>query len=105
MYKHIVVWTLVRRTDAQQVVKRLEEVLIILRSTIPGLLKIEVAADISEGDNAGDLLLYSEFDSRASFLKYDGSSPHQLLKKISVLIGNCGSLLITWFLTVSSFYQ
>lgn len=82
MYKHVVIWTLVRRTEAQQVVEQVEQILINLRATIPGLLKIEVAADISEGDNAGDLLMYSEFDSRASFLKYDESGPHQLLKTI-----------------------
>ena len=82
MYKHLVIWKLAQITLAPAVVKEAETILRELRSCIPGLLKIELACDLSGDETAGDLALYSEFSSREAYLEYDHSAVHQRLKKL-----------------------
>jgi heme-degrading monooxygenase HmoA len=82
MYKHLVIWKLVEKADAPQVVQAAQGVLAELRSSSPGLLTLELASTVGNDDTAGDLVLYSEFSSAAAYRDYDSSPGHQELKKV-----------------------
>lgn len=80
MIKHIVVWRLKesahgndRATNARLVKEMLES----LRGRIPGLLAIEVGVDFSRTENSADIVLYSEFASRAALDAYQSHPEHQ----------------------------
>lgn len=82
MIKHIVIWKLKefaqgndRATNARLFKQNVES----LRGKIPGLLAIEVGIDYSGTGNSGDVVLYSEFDSRASLDGYQAHPLHQAI--------------------------
>ncbi|MDR3630157.1 MAG: Dabb family protein [Desulfocapsaceae bacterium] len=79
MIKHIVCWKLRNRTkpleenaDAAAIKTALEG----LRGKIPGLLHLEVGFDFSGKDTAGDIVLYSEFESKEALLAYPEHPAH-----------------------------
>jgi Stress responsive A/B Barrel Domain len=82
MIKHIVMWTLKEsitgqaRTDALQRIKDSFEA---LPGRIPGLLAIEIGFDFSQTPESADLILYSEFESRAALEGYAGHPLHTAL--------------------------
>jgi hypothetical protein len=85
MIKHIVCWKLRNRirpfsenSDATAVKTALED----LRGKIPGLLHIEVGFDFSGKDTAGDIVLYSEFESKEALLAYQEHPAHVAVGKI-----------------------
>jgi hypothetical protein len=82
MYKHLVIWKLVDRTLAPALANEAETILRGMRSSMPGLLKIELASVLGGDETAGDLVLYSEFSDKEAYLYYDHSAGHQLLKKL-----------------------
>lgn len=86
MVKHIVVWKLketangnTKAENAQQIKAKLEA----LDGKIPGMLKIEVGIDFSKTESSSDLVLYSEFATRADL---DNYQVHPLHKEIMPFI-------------------
>jgi hypothetical protein len=85
MIKHIVCWKLLNRTtpleenrDALMIKTALED----LRGKIPGLLHLELGLDFSGKDSAGDIVLYTEFESREALRAYQEHPAHVQVGKI-----------------------
>lgn len=85
MIKHIVMWNLRGGSEAEkaaalgQVRRSFES----LRGRVPGLLHLEIGADLSRIDYACDVVLYSEFASQADLDAY-ASHPDHLRVKIEL---------------------
>jgi hypothetical protein len=81
--KHIVVWRLKPeahgRTAAQNAVS-IKEKLEALRGRIPGMLRLEVGLDFSHEETSSDVVLYSEFESRAALDGYQVHPEHEAVK-------------------------
>jgi quinol monooxygenase YgiN len=80
MVKHIVLWKLLetaggraRRENAIEIKRRLEA----LNGRIPGMIRLEVGLDFSATADSADLVLYSEFESRAALDAYQVHPEHQ----------------------------
>lgn len=85
MIKHIVIWKLKNKTlpmdrcaDALAIKNALES----LVGKIPGLLKTEVGFDFREKETSGDIVLYSEFESREALGNYQEHPEHVKVGKI-----------------------
>lgn len=80
MVKHIVMWRLhdevdgVNRHDAALAIKQALEA---LQGNIPGLTHIEVGIDFDHGEQAADIVLYSELESREALAAYQAHPLHQ----------------------------
>ena len=73
MIKHIVAWRLKESALGQDKAgnaRVMKEKLEALRGRIPGLLHLEVGLDFSAGENSSDIVLVSEFESRAALAAY-----------------------------------
>jgi len=83
MIKHIVMWS-VRGDDAAT---RAHNVALLkaefesLRGRVPGLLHLEIGVDESRIDYACDVVLYSEFASRAALADYAEHPEHLSVKR------------------------
>lgn len=83
MIKHIVMWN-VRGDDAEtraRNVQILKTEFESLRGCIPGLLHLEVGVDFSRIDYACDVVLYTEFASRAALLAYAEHPEHLRVRR------------------------
>ncbi len=85
MIKHIVCWKLRNNTrpfdensDALAIKTALED----LKGKVPGLLHIEVGFDFSGKDTAGDIVLYSEFESKEARNAYQEHPAHVAVRSI-----------------------
>ncbi len=80
MVKHIVMWRLHDEVDgilkAESAVA-IKEALEDLQGRIPGLVHIEVGLDFDGSDQAADLVLYSELESREALAGYQAHPLHQ----------------------------
>ena len=72
MIKHIVMWKLKDKADAEPLKKALEA----LRGKIPGLLNIEVGIDFNQSEHAADVVLYAELESRDALAAYQEHPEH-----------------------------
>jgi hypothetical protein len=83
MIKHIVMWNLKGETSEEkaQAVDRLKNAFESLIGKIPGLLHVEIGIDMSKGDYACDVVLYSEFDSHESLAAYAVHAEHIRVKQ------------------------
>ena len=63
MVKHIVIWRLKEENKEENALK-IKEALEALNGQIPELLHIEVGFDFSKKESSGDIVLYSEFESK-----------------------------------------
>lgn len=89
MIKHIVMWRLKDTADGrskQSNALMIKQKLEALQGKIPGLLKIEVGNDISLTANSGDIVLYSEFESKLSLAQYQSHPEH---KAVVPLVTEC----------------
>ncbi|MDX8398480.1 MAG: Dabb family protein [Mariprofundaceae bacterium] len=75
MIKHIVMWTLRNKADAEILKDKLEA----LHGKIPGLLKIEAGININLGEQAADLVLYSELQDIDALEVYQNHPEHQAI--------------------------
>jgi len=82
MFTHIVLWTLKdtangksRQENARLIKERFEE----LANMLDGLRHLEVGLDVLHGDDAADVALYAEFESRAAYEAYHAHPAHQAL--------------------------
>ncbi|QBR03531.1 Dabb family protein [Paraburkholderia pallida] len=78
MIRHIVMWRVAgrtaeeRRETASYVKKEFES----LRGVIPGLVALEVGIDVSAVDYACDVVLVTDFESRAALEAYADHPEH-----------------------------
>jgi hypothetical protein len=80
MIKHIVLWRVKGREDdkSREVTCRaIREKIEGLRGRIPGMLHIEAGIDFNRSDTAMDVVLYSEFESRAALDGYQEHPAHR----------------------------
>jgi hypothetical protein len=80
MIRHIVVWRLkdsALGNDKETNARLLREKLEALRGRIPGLLRLEVGLDFSATENSADVVLVSEFESRAALAAYQVHPEHK----------------------------
>jgi len=73
MIKHIVMWKLRNKADAEIIKDNLEA----LAGKIPGLLSVEVGIDFSNSEQSADVVLYSELESREALAAYQAHPEHQ----------------------------
>lgn len=80
MIKHIVIWKLKefsngcgREENAKLIQSRIEA----LKGKIPGMINLEVGVDFSRTDMSGDVVLYSEFESREALDAYQIHPEHK----------------------------
>jgi hypothetical protein len=79
MVKHVVFWKLKEELvgeQRQQVLRAIKDGFEALQGVIPGMTHIEIGVDVSRGPDSGDIVLYSEFESRAALEGYQGHSGH-----------------------------
>jgi quinol monooxygenase YgiN len=83
MVRHIVLWRLKesangrsKAENAADIKRRLEE----LNGKIPGMIKLEVGFDFSRTSESSDIVLYSEFESRAALDAYQTHPLHEAVK-------------------------
>ncbi|MBI5450092.1 MAG: Dabb family protein [Gammaproteobacteria bacterium] len=82
MIKHIVIWRLQDSAgghDKAHNARLLKQRLEALNGKIPGLIRLEVGIDFSHDAHSGDVVLYSEFESRAALQGYHDHPEHQAL--------------------------
>jgi len=72
MIKHIVMWELRNKADAEIIKDNLEA----LAGKIPGLLSVEVGIDFSDSEQSADVVLYSELESREALAAYQSHPDH-----------------------------
>lgn len=79
MIVHIVMWRLQEQAEANpkavnaQIAKDKLEA---LNGVIPGLIKLQVGIDFSRSEFSGDLVLYSELESREALAAYQQHPAH-----------------------------
>ena len=80
MVKHVVAWRLKESAlgnGKAENARRLRDMLAALRGRIPGLVRLEVGLDFSATPNSADVVLVSEFESRAALAAYQVHPEHQ----------------------------
>lgn len=83
MIKHIVLWRLKKTADEKEWREnalRVKEALEEMEGKIPGLLRLEVGIDFNRTDQASDVVLYSEFESREALEIYRDHPEHVKFK-------------------------
>jgi quinol monooxygenase YgiN len=81
--KHVVMWKLKPEADGltkAQNAEKLRSLLLACKDTTPGMLAYEVGFDIGTDSAPWDVILYSEFESRAALEAYQTSPVHLALK-------------------------
>ncbi|MDD3803920.1 MAG: Dabb family protein [bacterium] len=83
MVKHIVMWTVkdgALGKSKKENAKKLKSMLEALKEKIPFIKKLEVGINYAADEAAFDVVLYSEFESRADLEMYVAHPDHQALK-------------------------
>jgi hypothetical protein len=83
MIKHIVMWNVRAENDGERIdaANKIKHAFEGLRGRIPGLLMLEIGIDTSRIDYACDVLLYTEFESKAALECYSSHPEHALIKE------------------------
>ncbi len=79
MIKHIVIWRLHEQAEGNDKATNaniIKEKLEALNSEIPGLIKLEVGIDFLHSEQSGDLVLYSELESKDALSNYQQHPLH-----------------------------
>lgn len=82
MIKHIVMWNVKGSTPEErgESLRRIHAAFDGLVGVIPGLIALEVGADVSRVDDACDVVLYTEFESREALDAYSTHPDHLRIK-------------------------
>lgn len=81
MIKHLSLWRL-RCENAEEkarILTRLREEFHALPALIPGILKMELGANLNDGADQADCALYAEFEDRAALRRYIDHPAHGAL--------------------------
>lgn len=76
MIVHIVIWRLKDRGNTD-IAAQVKQTLEALNGKIPELKHLEVGIDFNKSDAAGDVVLYSTFDSKEAMAAYQAHPEHQ----------------------------
>ena len=89
MIKHIVMWSL-KSTGEQKIAdgQRLKQLLESLNGKIPGMLRLEVGVNFYPEEDATDLVLYSEFESRQALDSYMINPAHTAIQPLIKTLRN-----------------
>ena len=82
MIKHIVMWRLKEGIDKAASARAIKEALEGLNGKIPGLLHLEVGINFVADEQASDVVLYSEFESRAALEAYQTHPAHNVAAEV-----------------------
>jgi hypothetical protein len=96
MIKHIVMWTLkdsAEGADKAANAKKMKELLEALPGKIPCLRALEVGTDVFAASPACDVVLYSEFATRADLDAYQIHPEHQAVVAFVKLVVSSRSVL------------
>jgi hypothetical protein len=88
MINHIVMWTITDKYEKltkHEIVEKIKIMIENLPKHIPQLRKVEVGINFNNSDAAGDVVLYSEFDSVEDLEIYQEHPEH---KKVAAFISN-----------------
>ncbi len=83
MVRHIVFWRLNESANGRGKAENAAEVKRLLEGLngkIPGMIKLEVGFDFSRTSESSDIVLYSEFESRAALDAYQTHPLHEAVK-------------------------
>jgi hypothetical protein len=83
MIHHVVMWRLrdeAKRNSWVAIVEQLQRNVEAMRSSVPGLLRLELGANRAGVPDAADLLLYSEFESWRALQGYEAHPLHDELR-------------------------
>jgi len=72
----------VKLTQLAALTTQLQTLAVSMRAAIPGLLRLEVGSSSSKGQDAADLLLFSEFESWSALEVYETHPLHVQLKTL-----------------------
>ena len=89
MIKHIVLWKLKEFAEGatkQQNTLKIKALLEEMRGKIPGMLTLEVGLNFEKSADAGDISLYTEFESREALDAYQIHPAHMPAKKFIPLV-------------------
>lgn len=81
--RHIVLWRLKDQANGRSKAENAAEIkrlLEDLNGKIPGLITLEVGFDFSRTTESSDIVLYSEFESRAALDAYQSHPLHEAVK-------------------------
>ena len=84
MVKHIVMWRLHDFADGmnkKENTSRMKQWLEELKSAIPEIKNLEVGINFNDSDDAYDIVLYSEFNDKASLERYQNHPEHVQFKE------------------------
>lgn len=85
MIKHIVLWRLKEQAENRtkmENARRIQTQLQALNGKIPGLIKLEVGINFAMDECSADIVLYSEFESRAALENYHSHPDHVAIKPL-----------------------
>lgn len=98
MIKHIVCWKLINRStplEENSDACAIREALEALRGKIPGLLHLELGFDFSCKESSGDIVLYTEFESKEALAGYQNHPAHVAAGKV-VQLRTCERRMIDY---------
>lgn len=90
MIKHIVMWRLLATAnghDQAHNAQQVKEKITALKDIVPGIIKLEIGVDISQGEMSADLVLYSEFESKEALAAYAKHPDH--LEVVKFILSIC----------------
>ena len=79
MIKHIVLWRLKDFVDGRsraEIVAEMKEKFEAMRGRVPGMRAAEIGVDLTGGDDACHVALYTEFETREALDAYQVSPAH-----------------------------
>jgi Stress responsive A/B Barrel Domain len=80
---HVVMWRLrdeAKRTRLAALTEQIQALAAAMRTTVPGLLRLDLGANRAAVPDAADLLLYSEFESWHALQGYEAHPLHVQLR-------------------------
>jgi Stress responsive A/B Barrel Domain len=80
---HVVMWRLqdeAKRTRLAALTEQIQAVAAAMRTTVPGLLRLDLGGNRAAVPDAADLLLYSEFESWHALQSYEAHPLHVQLR-------------------------
>ncbi len=83
MIHHVVMWRLqdeAKRTHLAALTEQMQALAVAMRTTVPGLLRLDFGDNRASAPDAADLLLYSEFESWHALQGYEAHPLHMQLR-------------------------
>lgn len=77
MFRHVILWKIIETPiGKEETVLKMKELLEGLNGKIPGLIKIQAGINNLEAENAFDIVLIGDFESKEAYAKYSLHPEH-----------------------------